>query len=104
NHLVDLRLVRFGAADQPVGEGTGVSVHGVARPELSVVGRRIVVTVEVELVQELERDLAGLPALAHLSAALSAPRASGCLREPHVAATRPFSRRGEPATPCPAIR
>src|SRR5207244_13530745 len=65
--VVDLRLVRLRAADERVGERVRVVVQGMARPELLVVGDRIVVAVEVELIQELERDLAGFPALSHCS-------------------------------------
>src|SRR5207249_7538078 len=63
--VVDLRLVRLRAVDERVGERARVVVDRVARPELLVVRARVVVAVEVELVQELERNFAGLPALAH---------------------------------------
>src|SRR5215470_730723 len=65
DRVIDLRLVRLHAADERIAEGTRVVVDGMPRPELLVVRNRIVVAVEVELVQELEGDLAGLPALAH---------------------------------------
>src|SRR5882724_1623868 len=65
--VVDLRLIRLRAPDERVGKRTRVVVHGMARPEFLVVWERIVVAIEVELIQELERDFAGFPALTHWS-------------------------------------
>src|SRR5207249_701402 len=68
-HLVNLGLVGLSPAHQGVGERSGVGVHGVSLPEFGAVPRGIGLAVQVELVKELESDLARLPALAHLSSA-----------------------------------
>src|SRR5262245_38820235 len=72
DRVIDLRLVRLGAEGERVGEGARVVVDRMARPELLVVRARIVVAVEVELVEKLERDLASLPAPTHCSGVLEA--------------------------------
>src|SRR5262249_58999120 len=51
-------------ADQRVAEQARGVVEGVARPDLLVARARVVGAGEVQLVQELEGDFAGLPALA----------------------------------------
>jgi hypothetical protein len=63
--LVDLRLVRLGAAHEGVAEQVSLLVDRMARPELGLVSAGVVLAVQVKLVQELERDLARLPAAAH---------------------------------------
>src|SRR6267142_1317220 len=63
--VVHLSLIRPGAVNERVGERARIVVDGMARPELLAVWARIVVAVEVELIQELERDFASFPALAH---------------------------------------
>src|SRR5262245_1838441 len=92
DHLVDLRLVRLGAAHEGVAEQVSLLVDRMARPELGLVSAGVVLAVQVELVQELERDLARLPAAAHLSGSLRPPRTAGGLMQAHVTPTRPFSR------------
>src|SRR5262245_26330692 len=93
DHLVDLRLVRLGATNEGVTEHVGLLVDRVARPEVGLVSAGVVLAVQFELVQELERDLARLPAAAHLSGALRPPWTAGGLSQMHVAPTRPFTRR-----------
>src|SRR5262245_46585780 len=68
--LVDLSLVRLGAAHEGVAEHAGLFVDRVARPELGLVLGGIVLAVQVELVQELKRDFARFPAAAHFSEVL----------------------------------
>ena len=88
--VVDLRLVRLGAADERVGEDARVVIDGMARPELLVVRARIVVAVEVELVQELERDLSGLAALAMRELGdLGVEVFGGIILEPYVGGIDP---------------
>src|SRR2546425_9172431 len=52
-------LVLLGATDEHVGKAARVAVDGMTAPELVGVRRRIVLAVDVELIQELERDFAG---------------------------------------------
>src|SRR6185369_1298063 len=65
DELVDLRLVQLGAADEPLGELARVRIDRMPRPELAEVRLGIALALHVELIQELERHLAGLPAPAH---------------------------------------
>src|SRR6185369_14352967 len=65
DELVDLRLVQLGAAHEPLGEFARVRIDGMPRPELAEVRLGIALALDVELVQELQRHLAGLSAPAH---------------------------------------
>src|SRR5262249_46581064 len=65
DQLVDLALVELGATHQSLGELAYLGVHGVPRPELVEVRDRRALVLHVQLVQELEGELAGLATLAH---------------------------------------
>ena len=65
DELVDLRLVELGAAHEPLRELARVRIDGMPRPELVEVRLGVALALHVELVEELQRDLARLPALAH---------------------------------------
>src|SRR5262249_35093804 len=69
-------------------------VDGMASPELLVVRDRIVVTVEVELVEELESDFAGLPALAY-GAPASGPVGARTIGAGHDRTARGCAPRGD---------
>ncbi len=62
---IRFRLVLLGATDEHVGKAARVAVDGVTAPELVGVRRRIVLAVDVELIQELERDFAGFATSTH---------------------------------------
>src|SRR5262245_20297901 len=80
--LVDLRLVELRPADQDLGERPHFVVDGVAGPELRQVGLGVVLALEVQLVEELERYLASLAALAHVIRPASGPRVAGSRARP----------------------
>ena len=62
---IRFRLVLLGATDEHVGKAARVAVDGMTAPELVGVRRRIVLAVDVELIQELERDFAGFATSTH---------------------------------------
>src|SRR3989441_13314114 len=79
-------LVLLGATYQHVAKAARVAVDGMTAPELVGVRRRIVLAVDVELIQELERDFAGFATSTH-----GAPwRGTRASRRRH----RPLPRRG----------
>src|SRR5262245_7526741 len=62
--VVDLGLIRLRAPDERLGERPRLFVDRVTRPEFLVVRSGIVLAVEVQLIEELQRDFASLPPLA----------------------------------------
>jgi len=65
--LIDLRLVLLAAPHQRLGERLGGGVNRVARPELGLLRGGVVHLVQVELVEELQRDFPSLSPLSHVS-------------------------------------
>src|SRR5437667_9088569 len=65
DQLVDLLLVELGPAHEGLGEIPYLDVHGMARRELAEVRPGRALALDVQLVEQLERQLAGLAALAH---------------------------------------
>jgi hypothetical protein len=113
DQLVDLPLVDLGAAHQPLGEVAYLEIHGMARPELVEVGDGRAFILHVQLIEELEGELAGLATLAHQALRreerragprASRPRFHAAISSAAWAASSPRWPPRRPPAPTPAPR
>src|SRR5262249_42856404 len=72
--LVDLLLVQLRAAHEGLAEVPRVRVDGMARPEFVEMRLGVALALDVQLIEELERDLPRLSPSAHLVTRRGSPR------------------------------